>query len=460
MARQATGQVLVRGRARGRVYGLRFRAYGERHYVTLGTDAEGWDRTRAEVELDNVLADVRRGIWRPPHPEPAPQPDKDPTFHEFASEWWAAKRREVSANTQTDYEWQLTHHLLPFFAKHQLSQITVAEVDRYRKSKVAESARLTEALSEWRQRLNRETDKRRRREIERQRPPKGLSAASINKTLVRLGQILDLADEYGMGGDKWRNPLRVNPRNRKLTTVKPPVVYLDRAEQIEALLQAAGQLDEQARPDRRHVPRRAMTATLVFAGLRLGELLALRWRHVDLAAGRLYVADAKTEAGVRHVELLPALRETLTAYKVGCPRTGPDDLVFATSRGQRFSRDNYRDRVFARAVEVANESRVPVDLPPLPQGLTPHKLRHTCCSLLFVCGYELPRVMAMLGHADKDVTLRIYAHVMDTDGGERERLRALVGIESGRDYWAPAGTSADAAGIEALPDDTERREKP
>jgi site-specific recombinase XerD len=31
-------------------------------------------------------------------------------------------------------------------------------------------------------------------------------------------------------------------------------------------------------------------------------------------------------------------------------------------------------------------------------GVRPHKLRHACCSLLFVCGYELPRVMAMLGH--------------------------------------------------------------
>ena len=308
-------------------------------------------------------------------------------------------------------------HLLPFFAKHRLSQITVAEVDRYRKAKVAEQR---------------------------------LSPASINKTLVRLGQILDLADEYGL---ITRNPLRVNPRNRKLKAAKPPAVWLDRAEQIEALLDAAAELDTRARPDRRHVPRRAMLATLVFAGVRLGELTGLRWRDVDLAAGRLYVAgepderargrQAKTEAGVRHVELLPALRETLMMYKAGCSRTGPDDLVFATSRGARFSGDNIRSRVFEPALSIANERRVSVDLAPLPEGLTPHKLRHTCCSLLFVCGYELPRVMAMLGHADSAVTLRIYAHVMSSDAGERERLQALVGQPAGARSrlidWAPMG---------------------
>ena len=37
-----------------------------------------------------------------------------------------------------DYRWSLTHHLLPFFAEHRLSEITVREVDRYRAAKMAE----------------------------------------------------------------------------------------------------------------------------------------------------------------------------------------------------------------------------------------------------------------------------------------------------------------------------------
>src|SRR5436305_12227026 len=89
MARKATGQVVERRREQGTTYGLRFRAYGERHYLTLGTDAEGWDRRRGEEELENVLADVRRGIWRPPE-RAEPELRREPTFHEFASEWLAA----------------------------------------------------------------------------------------------------------------------------------------------------------------------------------------------------------------------------------------------------------------------------------------------------------------------------------------------------------------------------------
>jgi hypothetical protein len=77
-----------------------------------------------------VLADVRRGIWRPPHPEPTPEPVKDPTFHGFASERFEANEGAWRPNTRVDYGWQLTNHLLPFFAKHRLSQITIAEVDR------------------------------------------------------------------------------------------------------------------------------------------------------------------------------------------------------------------------------------------------------------------------------------------------------------------------------------------
>jgi hypothetical protein len=48
MARRATGAVV---RSKSDAYALRFTAYGERRYVTLGTGAEGWTRDRAEAEF-------------------------------------------------------------------------------------------------------------------------------------------------------------------------------------------------------------------------------------------------------------------------------------------------------------------------------------------------------------------------------------------------------------------------
>src|SRR5688572_14673638 len=101
MARKATGQVVERKRKGGRVFALRFRAHGERQYVTLGRFEDGWTRRKAEVELENVLADVRRGIWQPPAPEPelGVEAKQEPDFHRFASDWVETWRHEWSERT-------------------------------------------------------------------------------------------------------------------------------------------------------------------------------------------------------------------------------------------------------------------------------------------------------------------------------------------------------------------------
>jgi Phage integrase, N-terminal SAM-like domain len=115
MPRPATGRVVQRESG---VWALRFRAYGRRQYVTLGTAKDGWTQAKAQTELQNVLADIRRGIWQPAEPVSAPEVNRDPTFHEFASQWFEANQGEWRPKTVRDYEWQLTSHLLPFFKHH------------------------------------------------------------------------------------------------------------------------------------------------------------------------------------------------------------------------------------------------------------------------------------------------------------------------------------------------------
>jgi integrase len=53
----------------------------------------------------------------------------------------------------------------------------------------------------------------------------------------------------------------------------------------------------------------------VFAGLRIGGLLQLRWRDVDLTAGRITVRTSNTDACVREVDMLPALLDELLTLK-------------------------------------------------------------------------------------------------------------------------------------------------
>jgi integrase len=395
MARRRRGSLVEHNGKDGRTYyAARFHAYGRRHHVALGPVT----REQAERELRGLLVDVERGIWRPDEPLPEPEPvPEELTFHQLAEQWWLERERELSPKTQTDYRWRLEAHLLPHFAEHLLSQITVAEVDRYKAAKLVEGR---------------------------------LSGESINKTLKLLAAILEVAEERAL---IVRNPAK--GRRRRVKASKPRRSYLDTAEQIAALLDAAGELDRKARTGGQHVHRRAMLATLTFAGLRIGELLALRWRDVDLAAGRLRVRGAKTDAAVRDVQLRPTLRDELASVKADAPDTRPEAVVFATSTGRPTNPSAIRTRVLAPAVKLANERLGERGCSPLPDGLTPHSLRRTFASLLYALSETPPVVMAEMGHTSPNLALAIYAQAMRRDEGEVERLRALT---DGLD-WADAG---------------------
>jgi integrase len=400
MARPATGSVIQKDTAKGTSFALRFRALGERQFILVGYESEGWTRARAEEELANVMADVRRGIWQPPTDvEP---PKEVPTFHVFASEWLA--RREAAGLRPKSIEflrWCLIDHLLPYFASMRLDAITIEEVDRYATAKVANGK---------------------------------LSNRSINHTLDTLSGVLEEALEYDHVA---RNVAK--GRRRRLNVRKPTRSYLDRAEHIAALLDGASQLDRKAL--QRRGQRRALLATLVFAGLRIGEALDLRWRHVNLADGVLFVADAKTEAGVRKIVMRPVLRDELAGYRASLAEVAPNALVFATSTGKRQSETNVRRRILQPAVANANEELAQAEIEPMPERLTPHSLRRTFASVSYALGADPGLVMDELGHTDPALALRIYRHAMRRTDGEKERLRALVDGEFGHRMGTGVGRS-------------------
>lgn len=420
MARRPTGQVVEdprrpgytdeHGQKHGPVLGLRFRAYGKREYEGLGRIP----REQAEQELQNVLADVRRGIWRPKDRASVPAPTLEiPSFHKFASEWFERQKLEggqrgrgLSPKGVADLEWRLSNHLLPFFARSRLDEITVEDVDRYRLAKVRDGA---------------------------------LGSTSINKTLNTLAAILESAVEYEKIG---RNVAR--GKRRRLPATRPRRSWLDRAEHIAALLDGAGELDGDART--RRGQRRALIAVLVFAGLRIGEALALRWRDVDLARGVIVVRAGKTAAAERTVNIGPVLRDELGPYRAGLGQVDRETLMFATGKGTALTTTNVRRRILAKAVEHANLTLAERQVEPLPARLTPHSLRRTFASVLFAIGETPPYVMAQMGHTTANLTLSIYARVMDRRDGEPERLKALW---EGRD-WAASGQQALEVGSDAV----------
>jgi integrase len=306
-----------------------------------------------------------------------------PTFREFAWQWWDLNTAHLAPATITDYLWRLDNHLFPWFGEMPLDQITTRDIDQYKVAKLREGA---------------------------------LVARSINMTLILLCSILDDAIEQ-----EWiaSNPAR--GRRRRLPTGPPKRTFLETAEQIQTLLDTAAQLDREATPQGRHIQRRAIIATLVFSGLRIGELCQLTWGDVDLDGGWLHVRRSKTPAGVRQIRIRPALESKLQRVKEEASDTAPGAPVFSTSAGSHPHQANIRDRVLKPAVALAG-----VKLVSFPDGITPHSLRRTFASLLFAIGEPHPVVMVEMGHTSPTMTLGVYAQAMRRDEAERTALHELV----------------------------------
>ncbi len=196
----------------------------------------------------------------------------------------------------------------------------------------------------------------------------------------------------------------------------------------------------------RNRPDFALYCVALGAGLRLGEVLALRWGDYDAKLGAVSVRrsltrtkdgwvfkEPKSAAGKRTV-LLPAFaRAALDARRREGGRTGGGDLIFATRTGAPVHKSNFTKRSFRPALKRCAKlcEAAGVDAP--PAALRFHDLRHTHASVLVSSGLSLKAISQRLGHASVELTLRVYSHVMPTDdaqlAGATESL--FGGLEGG-----------------------------
>ena len=223
----------------------------------------------------------------------------------------------------------------------------------------------------------------------------GCSATTVLRCIGVLAGILDDAIADGCIS---KNPARgLDPKKReKPTKPKRKHVYLDH-DAVTRLADESGH-------------HRTLVLVLAYTGIRWGEAVALRGRHVDEVRHRLLVTDNAVQLGVKHALGDPKDDEP---REVSVPRfvmaelkkhiRGPDDLVFGDGVNY-LPRPKSRDGWFAGAVKRAEV-----------QKITPHDLRHSCASLAVSAGANVLALARMLGHKDASVTLRVYSDLFDTD---------------------------------------------
>lgn len=237
----------------------------------------------------------------------------------------------------------------------------------------------------------------------------GVSARAVNKTrnivvaAFNYGMresTLGLSSNPGLGADVRREP-------------HPGVLMYYSPSEIEMIAAALANGLRRARPESRTTDESAIDnqdAELVrvaaYTGLRLGELLALRWKDVDLGASVITVSramsagvESTTKSGrVRRVPLPAQAAGALSRLQGRPDFTGPDEFVFADpTLGRELNAVTVRKR-FKQARDVAGA-----------RPLRFHDLRHTYGSLLAAAGVDLVTIKEMMGHSALTTTGR-YLH--------------------------------------------------
>src|SRR4051812_16990298 len=314
MGRRAAGQLDVVVLAdRSRAFRLRYRVNGERERETLHERRDcrcgcggGWNEQTARAELEMLIAMAavdpeayaarrrRRQLAAAAEPVVA---DGVPTFHAYASWWLRAKvngvigRRPIDENTEVDYRWRLSVHLLPFFGAYRLDEIDRKLCERFKETKLREAEELRVAIAGG-------ADLRDARG--RKLQPLGL--ASIKKLLETLAAILDEAIE-----DEHidRNPAR--SRRLRVQAPKPSRSFLE-MDELAAFLDAAAAQDAEAIERARAMTRAGVTAAkvaeLLVAGRRSNEIaneLGIAKATVTYPLDRLDVRAAGAYVGRRAI---------------------------------------------------------------------------------------------------------------------------------------------------------------
>lgn len=166
---------------------------------------------------------------------------------------------------------------------------------------------------------------------------------------------------------------------------------------------------------------------MLYCGLRRGELLALTWRDVDLKNQLVHVSKSvhyvknaaavkppKSKAGNRVIPIPNALAAILRNCKrsslLVCPAVESGGLMSDTAYKKAWQSYMHYLNLAAGGKDKSRSNPKVIAIEPF----TAHQLRHTYATVLYDAGVDMLTAQRLLGHADLQVTLRIYTHLSET----------------------------------------------
>lgn len=249
-----------------------------------------------------------------------------------------------------------------------------------------------------------------------------LQPATIKQLTQALGRALDMAVRRKMVAS---NVARVVGKWREHRHGKNDPIRTFSVEEAQRLLASIAHRDLGLTAKRKLRAREGWTRRseafvrctvylAAFCGLRLGEVLALRWEDFDFAERLIRVRHSldafdvlkgtKTKAGLRDVPMPQILLTELEAWR---PHVAANErgLIFRSKSGKRISTASFHRNYWQPALDDA-------DLGPDDRGrrFHFHALRHFAASMMIAGGIPMPDVAKLLGHSSFDMTLQVYAH--------------------------------------------------
>ena len=285
-------------------------------------------------------------------------------MRQLSAEWLADLEALVAAEklrprTLESYRNGINHHVLPTLGSRLVGSITPDDLVR------------------WHQAQRRS----------------GAAAWTIHARWVPLRALLGYAARTGKIP---ANPADLLTRRERPKTGRPKNRFLNAAE-IEALVSSATGVAAVAIP------------ILLFAGLRVSELLGLTWQEIDFERREIHVrfqmsrqgkrVPLKTESGKRDVILMDEVAHRLRKHRLAAKFSADHDLVIVNGVGRTLAYPKLR-KAFASAREAARL----VDV-------TPHTCRHTFASILIDQGRNVEFVSQQLGHSSTKTTWDLYVHL-------------------------------------------------